>query len=304
MVNTKYWYRVVVLIISLLLLAIGGVITTINFTLLESPNSQPVAENMVVNDTPFSQLLPPIKEIPSLIDDYLIHTKAIPNTLSAVTVTNVPTSSRANNVIKQNTARLEKQLKMAGFQQGSPILIRIFKVPAILELWIKKNGRFELFRTYSICRFSGKLGPKTKVGDRQAPEGFYSVSAKQLNPNSNYFLSFNLGYPNEYDRYHKRTGSALMVHGECASVGCYAMSNARMAEIYTLMHEAFLNGQAAIQVQVYPFALTDSNMRKMQRHNWYNFWVNLKQGYDKFEKSHATLNVTVNNGKYQFLDNQ
>lgn len=211
----------------------------------------------------------------------------------------IPSSSRAANVITQYAPLLKRQLEARGLTFGSPILIRIFKVPSILEVWVQKNDRYVLFKTFAICRFSGRLGPKLKNGDRQSPEGFYNVSPSALNPHSSYFLSFNLGYPNQYDRYHNRTGSLLMVHGECASVGCYAMSNARMSEIYTLMYAAFANGQQSIQVHAYPFALTERNMQQMKKHPWYGFWLNLKQGYDAFNKSQQPLQVSVINGRYQ-----
>lgn len=212
----------------------------------------------------------------------------------------IPNSSRANTVINQHSPLLQKELQQRGFSWGSPVLIRIFKVPSILEVWIKKGNNYSLFKSYNICRFSGRLGPKTREGDKQSPEGFYYITPKQLNPNSSYFLSFNLGYPNDYDRSHNYTGSALMVHGDCVSIGCYAMTNGRMSEIYTLMHNAFTHGQTKIQVQAYPFALTSNNMSKMRYHQWYNFWNNLKVGYDAFDRTRRPLNVNVQNGHYQF----
>ena len=81
------------------------------------------------------------------------------------------------------------------------------------------------FATYPICLWSGRLGPKLREGDRQAPEGFYTVSAEQLNPNSRWHRSFSLGFPNAFDQAHGRTGSFIMVHGGCPSIGCYAMTD-------------------------------------------------------------------------------
>lgn len=214
----------------------------------------------------------------------------------------IPSSERAINVIKRFTPMLESQMKAKGAKLGDPVLIRIFKVPSLLEVWVKKGATYILFKRYSICNFSGRLGPKTKNGDKQSPEGFYSVPASALNPNSSYYLSFNLGYPNEYDRAHGYTGDFLMVHGECASVGCYAMSNARISEIYTIMHAAFMHGQKDIQVQAYPFALTYNNMKKVKNHPAYAFWLNLKQGYELFERTHQPLPVNVVNGVYSFND--
>lgn len=212
----------------------------------------------------------------------------------------IPSSERANNAIARFTPILETQMKAKGVRLGDPVLIRIFKVPSLLEVWVKKEQKYILFKRYNICNFSGRLGPKTKNGDKQSPEGFYSVPARALNPNSSYYLSFNLGYPNDYDRFHGYTGEFLMVHGECASVGCYAMSNTRISEIYTIMHAAFSHGQQDIQVQAYPFALTNNNMRKAKNHPSYLFWLNLKQGYEIFEKTHQPLSVSVVDGTYSF----
>lgn len=281
------------------LVALVIMLASLKIQWLESPGSQPAINHLVVEDRGADQLLAYVTEAPQLVSDYIIGADIKSHGKLAV-VANIPTSNKANNVINLYTPQLTRQLQAKGFKFGDPVLIRIFKVPSILEVWTKKNNKFVLFKTYAICRFSGRLGPKTKNGDRQAPEGFYTVYPKQLNPNSSYFLSFDLGYPNAYDRYYNRTGSALMVHGECASVGCYAMSNNRIAEIYTLMYGAFASGQSNIQVQVYPFALTTNNMRKMKNHAWYNFWANLKVGYDAFDRTHEVLPVSVVNGRYQF----
>ena len=144
-----------------------------------------------------------------------------------------------------------------------PILIRIFKEESELELWkADKSGRFALLRTYPICRWSGELGPKTKEGDRQAPEGFYTVTPSLMNPNSHYHLAINTGFPNAYDRANDRTGASLMIHGDCASVGCYAMTDEQITEIYSLAREAFFGGQGSFQIQAYPFRMTPLNMAK------------------------------------------
>lgn len=212
----------------------------------------------------------------------------------------IPVSQRSTDAVVQHAPALKAELKKAGFQYGAPLLIRIFKQPGTLEVWLQKGQRFERFKTYKICTFSGNLGPKLKEGDGQSPEGFYSVKPGQLNPNSRYYLSFNLGYPNAYDRAHQRTGSALMVHGNCVSVGCYAMTDARIGEIYTLVQAAFENGQPAFQVQAYPFALTAANLKRHQSSPWYGFWLNLKQGYDDFEQQRLPPQVGVKDKRYTF----
>lgn len=178
-------------------------------------------------------------------------------------------------------------LRRKGVRRGAPVFIRIFKQESLLELWMKKGPRFTLVKSYPICKWSGKLGPKLRVGDRQAPEGFYRVSARQMNPHSKYHLSFNLGYPNRLERSYGRTGSALMVHGKCVSAGCYAMTDPLIEEIYAVMSQAFQAGQRIIDVHAFPFRMTAANIDKYGHHRWAAFWWNLKQGYDVFE---ATLN--------------
>ncbi len=214
----------------------------------------------------------------------------------------IPTSARSEASIAKVKPELIFQLKRAGLEYGSPIYIRIFKKSSELELWVKNGEKYELFKIYEICRFSGKLGPKTKVGDNQAPEGFYFVKPANLNPWSSFHLSFNLGYPNSYERYHGYTGSALMVHGKCVSVGCYAMTNRYINEIYAMAHGAFESGQPFFRVHAFPFRMENDTLEKYKSHKWYAFWQNLKEGYDLFSKSQIPPNVNVENGRYVFSD--
>ena len=157
---------------------------------------------------------------------------------------------------------LEQALQAQGLEFGSPIFIRIFKESKELEVWVENEGRFRLFKMYPICTFSGDLGPKLQQGDQQSPEGFYFVTPGRMNPNSQYHLSFNLGYPNAFDRYHDRTGDFLMVHGDCVSIGCYAMTDAGIEEIYTIADAALRQGQAFFRVHVFPFRMTTENMEQ------------------------------------------
>src|ERR1700719_4338463 len=83
---------------------------------------------------------------------------------------------------------------------SSPVLIRAYKKEAELEIWkMKSDGQYALLKTYPMCRWSGQLGPKKREGDMQVPEGFYPITPGQMNPNSAYYLSFNVGYPNALD---------------------------------------------------------------------------------------------------------
>ena len=186
-----------------------------------------------------------------------------------------------------------------GMSPQSPILIRIFKEESELEVWkARADGRFYHFKTYPICNWSGGLGPKLREGDKQAPEGFYTVTQRQMNPNSKFHLSFNLGYPNAYDRAFGRTGDFLMVHGDCRSAGCYAMTDALVEEIYALAREAFAGGQQAFQVHAFPFRMTDRNMRRHRNSQWYGFWRQLKEGYDYFELTRRPPRVAVCGRRY------
>jgi murein L,D-transpeptidase YafK len=184
---------------------------------------------------------------------------------------------------------------------GSPILVRVFKTESELEVWKQdRSGRYALLKTYPICKWSGDLGPKVREGDRQAPEGFYDITPGQMNPNSQFYLAFNLGYPNAFDRAHDRTGAHLMVHGDCSSRGCYAMSDEQIQEIFALGRESFFGGQKSFQVQAYPFRMTPANMAKYRNNPNIAFWRMLKEGNDHFEVTRLEPKVDVCERRYVF----
>ena len=189
-----------------------------------------------------------------------------------------------------------------GMDERSPILIRLFKEEAALEVWKQQRatGKYALLKEYEICAWSGVLGPKKKEGDRQAPEGFYTIRPAQMNPNSSYYLAFNMGYPNEYDRSLGRTGAELMVHGACSSRGCYSMTDESIQEIYTLGRLAFQGGQRDFQVQAFPFRMTPENMARHRNDPNMPFWRMLKEGYDHFEVVRQPPKVDVCNRRYVF----
>lgn len=197
--------------------------------------------------------------------------------------------------------RLRDDLVAAGFVLGDRAHIRIFKQEKRLELWLqRRDGRFALFRGYDICRFSGGLGPKLREGDRQSPEGFYRVSKSQLNPNSRHHLSFNLGFPNAYDRQLGRTGSALMVHGGCTSIGCYAITDEKVDEVYAVVEAALEAGQDAVDVHAFPFRMTEAALARESDNLWLPYWRNLKQGFDLFEATATPPAVSACRGEYRF----
>ena len=199
-------------------------------------------------------------------------------------------------------ARVTAEFESRNLEIGAPVFIRIFKKPGILQLWLRdsQTGIYALYKTYPICTFSGRLGPKLREGDKQAPEGFYNVTADQMNPNSVYHLSFNLGFPNAFDRSLGRTGSLLMVHGGCESEGCYAMTDPVIEEIYAIVELAHMNGQEAVPVHIFPFHMTEENMALYNGVVWYPFWRNLKQGYDLFEETKVPPLVSHARGRYIF----
>jgi len=239
-------------------------------------------------------------------DDGNLAAWPIPNVLGirprSVAVQALPSTARSREAIARVRPALAHDLAAKGLRFGAPIFIRIFKQTFELEVWVEKDERFDLFRTYKICDFSGQLGPKKRAGDKQSPEGFYFVTPGQMNPASTFHLSFNLGYPNAYDRHHERTGSALMVHGDCVSIGCYAMTDPAIEEIYTLADAALRGGQAYFRVHVFPFRLTAENMLEHRYSRWYRFWKNLQTGYDFFEDRGRPPAVDVHDGKYVFSD--
>ncbi len=188
-----------------------------------------------------------------------------------------------------------------GMSKDDPILVRAYKKESELEVWKRgSNGKYALLKTYPICRWSGQLGPKTREGDRQVPEGFYTVTPAQMNPNSNFYLSFDTGYPNAFDRSFGRNGGDIMVHGSCSSRGCFAMTDQNIAEIYAIAREALGAGQRGFQFQSYPFRMTAENLAKHRMDQNIAFWKNLKEGYDTFEVTKDELQVAVGRGRYEF----
>jgi murein L,D-transpeptidase YafK len=188
---------------------------------------------------------------------------------------------------------------------SAPVLIRSYKKEAELEIWkLAKNGRYVHIKTFPICRWSGQLGPKQTLGDRQAPEGFYAIARRQMNPNSHYYLSFDTGFPNAYDKAHGASGAYLMVHGTCSSAGCYAMTDKQIGEIYAIAREAFAGGQRAFQFQAFPFRMTAQNMAKYRADRNIDFWRQLKEGSDRFEATGEEPVVSVVGGRYAFAPSE
>jgi murein L,D-transpeptidase YafK len=214
-----------------------------------------------------------------------------------------PSSKRAEEVRKRVGPVLKQELAGKDLVYGAPVFMRVFKESRELEVWVEhRDGKFRLFKSYAIAAFSGSLGPKLAEGDGQALEGFYYVPAKMMHPTSSYHLAFNLGYPNAYDRAHGRTGSFLMVHGNRVSIGCYAMTDKRIEEIYTVADAALRNGQKFFRVHCFPFRMSTERLGKLSKEEtkWAAFWANLKGGFDYFEAHRVPPNVTVKEKRYRF----
>ncbi|CAJ0877049.1 hypothetical protein AMST5_02843 [freshwater sediment metagenome] len=192
-------------------------------------------------------------------------------------------------------------MEKVGTSKDAPMLIRAYKKEAEFEVWkMGSDGKYVHLKTYPMCRWSGQLGPKTREGDRQVPEGFYSISPAQMNPNSSYYLSFNVGYPNQLDRALGHSGGTIMVHGACSSAGCFSMTDAQIAEIYAIARSAFNGGQTAIQMQSYPFRMTAENLAKHRLDPNIDFWKNLKEGNDHFEVTKEEPQVAFCGRRYVF----
>jgi murein L,D-transpeptidase YafK len=209
-----------------------------------------------------------------------------------------PGSERSLRPIPNETLALMDKI---GTTPSAPVLIRTYKQEAEFEIWkMNSDGQYALLKTYPMCRWSGQLGPKTRQGDMQVPEGFYTIAPGQMNPNSHYYLSFNVGYPNAYDRALGRTGGAIMVHGVCSSAGCFSMTDAQIGEIYAIAREAFNGGESAIQMQSYPFRMTAENLAKHRLNPNIDFWKELKNGADHFEVTKNEPSVLVCGKHYVF----
>jgi murein L,D-transpeptidase YafK len=206
--------------------------------------------------------------------------------------------AKATMELSRELLALLQQKKMPKY---SPILVRVFKEESELEIWKQDTtGHFQIVKTYPICRWSGDLGPKLHEGDRQAPEGFYTITPELMNPNSNYYLAINTGFPNSFDKANDRDGTFLMIHGDCWSSGCYAMTDEQMGEIYSLARDSLLGGQPSFQIQAYPFRLTPANLARHRTNPNLDFWMMLKIGNDHFEATHLEPKVAVCDRRYLF----
>lgn len=210
----------------------------------------------------------------------------------------LPDSQRAADARAAVWPKMEKELRDRGFDRNYRIYLRIIKQTDLFEIWAKKGNRYEIFNRYDICYYSGNLGTKTRRGDNKSPEGFYTIDAGSLHPMSTYHLALNIGYPNELEKQLGYTGDAIMVHGRCASVGCYAMTNPGIEQIYTMVYKALEAGQERVQLDIFPFYMDKEHMATFGKSPYLPLWKTMQPAYDYFERTHLPPVVTVVNKRY------
>lgn len=201
-----------------------------------------------------------------------------------------------------DTSRPLDRLKAADVELGAPVFLRVFKAESEFELWIRRKSRYVLFATYPVCYWSGALGPKLREGDRQTPEGFYVITEKHLHRGGRWRRSLNIGYPNPFDRVQGRTGSLILIHGGCDSIGCFAMTNAVSAELHDIVAASLRGGNDHVPIHVFPFRMTPENLAAHAESPWAPFWADLKAGYDSFERTRAPPRVSICGKRYRVED--
>ena len=200
-------------------------------------------------------------------------------------------------------ADLRKKLAAKGLTYGTPVHLMAFKESKELEIWLEEDGghKFRHFATLPICAFSGDLGPKLREGDRQTPEGFYNLRHEFLHPSSAYHLAIDIGFPNSLDRSLGRTGSLIELHGACQSIGCYAMGNSGIEEIYLLVEQSFMRGVRRATFAAYPFRPTPERLAAERDHIWFEFWENIAGSYTKFMDLRRPPHFIPLRGRYLFI---
>jgi murein L,D-transpeptidase YafK len=215
-------------------------------------------------------------------------------------VETAPASSSVLGQADNVQSELETELQAAGFELGAPAFIRIFKADSSLELWMLRRGRFELFKTYTICKWSGALGPKLREGDKQSPEGVYFITGDDLIVNARWHRAMNVGYPNARDNALGLTGSDILIHGKCTSIGCFALTDDVVQDVYEVVDAALDAGQPRIPVHIFPFQLTREKLAGVAGDEWADFWHELKRGHDLFLRDRLPPRTFVCNGRYAF----
>ena len=216
--------------------------------------------------------------------------------------------SRVRAALAEKEGSIRQLFAAARFAYPPPgIFLRAFKREGVIELWVKRGDRYERLKTYRVCAASGDLGPKRRQGDQQVPEGFYYID--RFNPVSNFHLSLGVNYPNESDRIlggHGNLGGDIFIHGSCVSIGCLAITDEPIKELYLIAVETRAAGEARIPVHIFPTRMNADGMKRLEKKAAGNpallaFWRNLQTGFDAFENTRRVPVVTVDKqGRYGF----
>lgn len=218
---------------------------------------------------------------------------------------------RVRTASQEKDGVLRKMLEKKGLvYPPRTMLLRAFKKEGALELWVasSETGPYTLVKTYGICATSGVLGPKRRFGDEQVPEGFYDLDF--FNPQSNFFLSLHINYPNAADRilgFRANLGGTIYLHGNCASIGCIPITDDGIKEVYWLAVLVRDGGTKYLPLQIFPGRMNEQRFRELAKTHMGQseliaFWSNLKEGFDAFEKDHRLAAVQVSkDGRYEFL---
>ena len=201
---------------------------------------------------------------------------------------------------KNKLAVVKKLMTDAGLKwPPRQVLLRAYKHEKMMEVWAsdRRKGPLKRLANYAICSLSGGPGPKLREGDGQVPEGFYYLNF--YHSRSTFFLAMRVNYPNRRDRKLKRTGSAIMIHGNCVSIGCLAMSDERIQELWLITTAARRRGKLA--VHIFPTCELARAIKAAKDPSLAAFWTNLKQGMDLFDKDRKPRKWTVGpKGEYLF----
>ncbi len=219
-----------------------------------------------------------------------------------------PAESRANQPAVEaeegdvSATPLGEAFKARGLHLGAPVFLRIFKEQSAIELWVSRGARYVRFKTYPICQYSGVLGPKLLEGDRQAPEGLYYIRASDMIVNLRWHRAMDLNFPNAYDLANGRTGSGILIHGKCSSIGCFALTDGMVEELYEAVEAALNAGQARVPVLSLPFPMTGDNIAAHAGVEWLPFWRELKRAHDLFERDRLPPTALLCGTAYHFVD--
>ena len=226
--------------------------------------------------------------------------------LSAIFLSTIAADAASKSWRPESVAEREidlaKEFSEKGLKLGSPVFLRVYKQTSEMELWVQQGPRYELFKIYKICRWSGGLGPKFYEGDRQSPEGLYRITTSDLIVNQRWDRAMNINYPNNFDQVNGRGGSSILIHGGCGSIGCFAIQNQNVEEVYGAVRAALRNSQAYVPVLTLPFRYSALAPEKEDTLHMSEFWSDLRRADLLFERDKLPPIAWICDGRYYFAD--